>query len=230
MRQSWIIAGLIALPTLGALASHAMADVLGRRVGRSLAALTPKPVARVVSATTKSASRTMRTTAEHRHQSQLAEAPSTERAPGARMRDPQPVAVKSAAHRVPSKGVFVSARRVLQIARSGQRPGGSQVAAGPGRPAGVRLTGVGALGVGLRDGDVLTHAAGAPASEGQVIGAVVRAHARKAKSMSGRIWRDGEFLNLTVELPYPKSWGVQRRKRSRKTGQRTALRRAVTRR
>jgi hypothetical protein len=60
------------------------------------------------------------------------------------------------------------------------------------------------LGVGLRDGDVLTEAAGTPAlSPGDVISTVLAARGRSAREVSGVFWRDGEPWFLVVEQPYP---------------------------
>lgn len=108
---------------------------------------------------------------------------------------------------VPKKGIRVRAARVLALANAGVRPSGTFVPARGRRPAGLALSGVSALGIGLRDGDVLTHAAGRPAlSAGDVIGVVIGARAGRASEISGRFWRDGEPWNLIVEQPY-----VQRR-------------------
>lgn len=100
-------------------------------------------------------------------------------------------------------GVFVSAERVLAIARSGARPSGIPVAASGSRPAGLMLTGVGGLGVGLHDGDILTHALGQPAvSESTVVGAVIRARGARRPQLSGRVWREGRSFSLVVAQPY----------------------------
>jgi hypothetical protein len=65
------------------------------------------------------------------------------------------------------------------------------------------LLGVSGLGVGLRDGDILTHALGQPAtSEGGVISAVVAARGARQAKLSGRVWRAGRTLSLVVEQPY----------------------------
>ncbi len=105
----------------------------------------------------------------------------------------------------PTRGIRVKASTVLRLANSGVRPGGSPVAATADRPAGLVLQGVGGLGVGLRDGDVLTQCAGAPASSpGAVIGAVLAARQRRAPAMSGVVYRGSEKIALYVEMPYPK--------------------------
>jgi len=104
------------------------------------------------------------------------------------------------------RAIFVSAPVVLRLANRGVRPQGVPVAAKGPRPAGLMLVGVGALGVGLRDGDVLTHVAGSPALDvGSVIYAVLSARGRGARTISGRFWRDGQPWVLVVEQPYPKA-------------------------
>ena len=105
----------------------------------------------------------------------------------------------------PARGIRVPAATVLRLAGRGVRPSGAPVAANADRPAGLALQGVGALGIGLRDGDVLTQVAGAPASSaGAVIGAVLAARQRRAPAMSGLVYRGSEKIALYVEMPYPK--------------------------
>jgi len=101
------------------------------------------------------------------------------------------------------KGLFVSAEKVLGLARAGARPGAIPVSASGPRPAGLLLTGVGGLGVGLRDGDILTHALGQPAvSEEAVVGAIIRARGARQLQLSGRVWREGRSFALVVAQPY----------------------------
>lgn len=100
-------------------------------------------------------------------------------------------------------GVFVSAASVLRLAQGSAMP--RAVAVGPhgARPAGLRLIGVGALGIGMRDGDVLTRVLGAPVgSPGEVVSRVISARARRAREISGEFWRDGVPCSLVVEQPY----------------------------
>jgi S1-C subfamily serine protease len=100
-------------------------------------------------------------------------------------------------------GVFISAANVLRLAQGAAMP--RAVAVGPhgARPAGLRLIGVGALGIGMRDGDVLTRVLGAPVgSAGEVISRVISARARRAREISGEFWRDGAPCSLVVEQPY----------------------------
>jgi S1-C subfamily serine protease len=63
--------------------------------------------------------------------------------------------------------------------------------------------GVSALGIGMRDGDVLIKVMGAPAiSVADVVGRVAAARSRRLPQISGQFWRDGEQWNLIVEQPY----------------------------
>jgi len=98
-------------------------------------------------------------------------------------------------------GVFVSRARVLAAARAGLRPTGSPVPATAWRPAGLALAGVGGLGVGLRDGDVLVSAGGPATSEAAIVGAVIGALRSRARAMSGVAWRGRQRIDVTVELP-----------------------------
>jgi hypothetical protein len=83
------------------------------------------------------------------------------------------------------------------------------VAASARRPAGLRLSGVSALGVGVRDGDVLTEAAGVPALDaGRVIEAILVARARGARSVSGTFYRGDERWAIVVHQPYLRSAGA----------------------
>jgi hypothetical protein len=103
-----------------------------------------------------------------------------------------------------ARGVFVSAETVLKLANRRSVPRGVAVKADGKRPAGLRLTNVNGLGIGLRDGDVLTRAVGQPAlSSGAVVQAVLMARAQRARFLDGEFWRDGERYSLRVEQPYP---------------------------
>lgn len=101
------------------------------------------------------------------------------------------------------QGLFVSADKVLRLAQAGARPAGIPVNAAGARPSGLLLTGVGGLGLGLQDGDILTHALGQPAvSEEAVVGAVIRARGAREPQLSGRVWRGGRSFPLVVAQPY----------------------------
>ncbi len=100
------------------------------------------------------------------------------------------------------RGVFIPAKRVHALANRGQRPSGSPVPATEWRSAGVAMHGVGGLGVGLCDGDVLTQVGGTPAtSQGAVISAVTGAVNSGARGLSGIVWRGRQRFVVTVEFP-----------------------------
>lgn len=100
------------------------------------------------------------------------------------------------------RGLLVREARVRAAARSGARPVGSPVAAAGRRPAGLALYGVSALGLGLRDGDVLTRAAGAAATSAEaVINAVTAAVHRGDPVVTGEVWRGTDRMVITVEIP-----------------------------
>jgi hypothetical protein len=82
------------------------------------------------------------------------------------------------------------------------------------RPAGLLLSGVSGLGVGIEDGDVLTHAGGRPAlSESDVVGLVIAARGKEVPAIGGRFWRNGEQWSLVVEQPYVREEGEPKRHR-----------------
>jgi hypothetical protein len=99
--------------------------------------------------------------------------------------------------------LFVSKASVLKLSQSAARPQGSFVAQTPEHPAGLRLVGVAALGIGVEDGDILIEALGiTPRSPGQVIGAIIEARAKAPRFLSGTLWRRGQLIRITVEQPY----------------------------
>lgn len=120
----------------------------------------------------------------------------------------------------PPRGLRVSAPTVLRLAQRGARPTAVLVPANGERPAGLSLQGVSGLGVGLQDGDVLTHVGGQPAkSLDSVIAAASAAYKAHVPAMGGRVWRKGESLQLLVELPYPEGGKAEA---PRKTGARSS--------
>lgn len=110
------------------------------------------------------------------------------------------------AHPSATPVVFVSQKTVLGLANSGARPRGVFVPANAVRPAGLRLLGVGALGIGVQDGDVLTRALGqSVTATGAVIQAVLVARAHHAAVLEGEFWRGAQRFILRVEQPYVES-------------------------
>ncbi|MSP25061.1 MAG: hypothetical protein EXR75_07830 [Myxococcales bacterium] len=99
-------------------------------------------------------------------------------------------------------GVLVKRQRVMAAARAGIRPSGSPVAMNAWRGRGLALAGVGMVGVGLRDGDVVTKVGGSPAtSDAAVVGAVTAALRKGHPAITAEVWRDRQKIIVTVELP-----------------------------
>jgi hypothetical protein len=103
----------------------------------------------------------------------------------------------------PPSGLHVSKKVVLSLAERRVQPSGTPVPPEGERPAGIALHGVGALGLGVLDGDVLTEVEGRPArAPGQVIDAILRARGRRAPTISGVLYRGQHRFTLVVEQPY----------------------------
>jgi hypothetical protein len=127
------------------------------------------------------------------------------RGPGSAGRRPRARAVEA----VPSS-LMVRSATVLRLAESGARPGGVPVPASDACPAGIALSGVSALGLGLRDGDRLVRAAGMPALDpGAVVSAVVASRGARVPIISGQICRGGALFTVVVEQPYLASPGLR---------------------
>jgi hypothetical protein len=190
----------VALPAGVVLSNHHAADALGRALGREAAlALGRLPARRA----TPPAEPLPAVEEERATSATVSELESgTPRKPSKPGKPGKPG--KRRGQVAAERGVFVSADTVLGLASRGVVPRAVPVAASGSRPAGLRLIGVAALGIGLRDGDILTHVLGAPAgSVAAVIEAVVRARAGNARVISGTFWREGRSLSLAVEQPYP---------------------------
>ncbi len=129
---------------------------------------------------------------------------------GARVLPPAQELKSPRAHSRPSNavphGVRVSASQVLALAARRAMPRAVPVKATAAHPAGLLLSGVSALGIGLQDGDVLTEAAGQKAtSVATVVGIVLAARGRQVPEISGRFYRGWVPYGLTVEQPYPQA-------------------------
>ncbi len=123
--------------------------------------------------------------------------------PAVRRRQASQSSTPQSEYPVPKRGLRVRTPRVLELAKARVTPEGSYVSSAAGRPGGMRLSGVERFGVGLRDGDVLSHVQGVPAtSRGAVVSAVMQARAARAPAVSAIFWRDGEPWRLVVEMPY----------------------------
>jgi len=120
------------------------------------------------------------------------------KSPAQRAAKPRPAAKPSA--------LFVSEATVLKLSQSAARPRGSFVAQSAEHPAGLRLSGVAALGIGVQEGDILIEALGiTPRAPGEIIGAIIEARAKQARFLSGTLWRQGQTFAITVEQPYLQS-------------------------
>lgn len=98
--------------------------------------------------------------------------------------------------------VHVGEARLLELARARVVPTGQSVPARAPRPAGIALHGVSALGVGLKEGDVLTAVEGRPVqAEGQVVGVVIGVLMRHARKITGEFWRGSQHGSIVVDLP-----------------------------
>jgi hypothetical protein len=103
------------------------------------------------------------------------------------------------------RGLRIRAAVVASAVRSGARPSGTPVPPSGARPGGLAMYGVGQFGAGLRDGDVLTSIAGAPAgSVDVVVSAVLGALRKRAPVLSATVWRGEEPIQVAVELPQPR--------------------------
>jgi hypothetical protein len=71
-----------------------------------------------------------------------------------------------------------------------------------GEPPGVRLTGVSALGVGLRDGDIVTSIEGAPAPDAETAtDTALAVIARGGTVLHATVQRGDQVIPLTADLP-----------------------------
>ncbi len=102
-----------------------------------------------------------------------------------------------------ARSIYVSAAEVLRLAEGRVTPKGVRVPADGTRPAGLKLVGVAALGIGLRDGDVLTRALGQPAlASSAVVRAILVARSHRVKVLEGEFYRGHERWTIRVEQPY----------------------------
>jgi hypothetical protein len=118
-------------------------------------------------------------------------------------RSPREPPSSSAGPTITTGGIFVPRARVTAAVKAGIRPGsGGAAPATAWRPAGTLVVGVGTLGVGLRDGDVVTRVGAVPAtSVNAVVGAIDAALRAGAPAISAEVWRGRHRIVVTVELP-----------------------------
>lgn len=99
-------------------------------------------------------------------------------------------------------GILVRRATVAAAVARGIRPSAARVTPTEDRPGGLIVYGWQAAGAGFVDGDIITRVAGRePHSVEDVINAVVGAYKHQPASISGRVWRNGREINVTVLLP-----------------------------
>lgn len=222
--ERWCLALLAALPFAAApLAGEKLADGLGSQVARQLSRVLPRSgrdVPAVALLPDPDASRVDGSSAGEPTSNSSMSRPPRGSAGGPRR--------EAAAEASPSPvtGLRVTAEQVLRLAERGAAPTAVPVR-DPAVP-GLALVGVSGLGLGLQDGDRLTHVQGQPVSAvSQVVGLVLAARARHAPVIHGQLWRRGQVVALSVEQPYLRSGdhrGAQREplaEKSPKPGART---------
>lgn len=200
MRHRWLLPLLAVPPLLLAWGSARLADRLGSAAGAALARAaelggpsgtgTPPSWVQVVP----------------RPRVNLAHSPAATRESAAESGPSLAPRRWGAGSSPPTRGLRVRGATVLRLANSGHRPHGRFVPARGARPAGILLSGVTGLGIGIEDGDILTHAGGiVPKSPADVMAIVIAVRGQGVPEISGRVWHQGEVLNLVVEQPYPVS-------------------------
>ncbi len=187
MRSALIVVALALPAPLLALLGGTLADRIGRDLGAAAAKLGAGLTTRV------------KTEPPSVLLVPLAEPPEQP----ARMADARKQRLHAAKAAAPAGGIHVRSEAVLRLAQSGVRPSGIPVRAEGDRPAGLALVGVSGLGIGLVDGDILTHAGGVPVrSAGAVVGMVIASRGARVPQISGRFWRAGRYYDLVVDQPY----------------------------
>lgn len=103
----------------------------------------------------------------------------------------------------PKPSIFVSATKVLCLAQQGSQPSGKPAPAKGKRPAGVAVYGVSGLGIGAKDGDVITEIMGQPVrSVAQGMMLIIGARAAERPVITGTLWRGMRSFSVAVEQPY----------------------------
>jgi len=101
------------------------------------------------------------------------------------------------------QSIYVSATKVLCLAQQGSQPSGKPTPAKGRRPAGVAVYGVSGLGIGVKDGDVVTDILGQPVrSVAQGIMMIIAARAAERQVITGTLWRGMRSISVAVEQPY----------------------------
>lgn len=188
---------VVAAPLGVTVASNAVADALGRNLGMNLAralAELPSRMPEPSAGTSPPVISPALPAVEELPERPVVDARTSPRAAKSR---------RSKASPTSPLGVRVRSEQVFELAERRALPGARPVPAEGGRPAGLELHGVSGLGVGMRDGDVLTSVAGAEVTSlAAVTELVLRERARRAPEISAQFWRDGAPGLLVVEQPY----------------------------
>jgi hypothetical protein len=101
------------------------------------------------------------------------------------------------------RSIHITSTTVLCLAQQGLQPTGRPVAAKGKRPAGVAVFGVSRLGLGVRDGDIVTEILGQPVrSVAQGIALIIAARASNRPSIEGTVWHAMRPYAVTVDQPY----------------------------
>lgn len=203
---------LLALPVATTLATQRIADALGARLGREGAAIADLarasgPTLAAQGAGASPSSETSAPTPPVEASLGAAPVAAGRSAPKSKQRGTRRNSAPNASPAA-TRGIRISASQILGLARIRAMPHAVPVPATGQHPAGLRLIGVGALGVGMRDGDVLSRVSGAPVNSVAAVVAMVLSHrGRLAREITGEFWRNGERWVLLVEQPYlqPKS-------------------------
>jgi putative serine protease PepD len=105
----------------------------------------------------------------------------------------------------PSEALDIPADRVARLTARQLRGIRATDAVDPaGRPVGARITGAGALGVGLADGDVVTSIDGRPTvNAADATGAAIGAYASGESVAHATLLRQGRTVRVTVHVPAP---------------------------
>jgi len=101
------------------------------------------------------------------------------------------------------RSIHITSATVLCLAQQGLQPTGKPVGAKGKRPAGIAVFGVSGLGLGVRDGDVVTDILGQPVrSVAQGIALIIAARVSNRATIEGTVWHAMRPYTVTVEQPY----------------------------
>lgn len=116
---------------------------------------------------------------------------------------PRARAERPEANAEPLPSLFVSAEQVLRLSRTARIPVARHIPPAGRRPSGLQVAGVGGLGIGVKDGDVLTKVAGTVIQNpSEVVSSVLQLRAKHVKSIAAEVWRGERPYRITFEMPY----------------------------